>query len=153
MYDDDAVNLACQDTSWVIDSGASIHTISQRDFFTSYASCDFGSVRMGNDGVAKAIGVGNVCLEIDNGNTLLLRGVKHIPDIRMNLISTGKLNDERFCNIFRDSKWNLTNGSLIVVKGQKYSSLYVMHAKITDSTINAVDNKGMWNSGTIGFAI
>ncbi|CAA0822298.1 Unknown protein [Striga hermonthica] len=59
----------------------------------------------------------------------------------MNLISTGKLDDEGFCNTFRDGKWKLTKGSLIVARGQKYTSLYVMNVKITDPMINAVDDE------------
>ncbi|RVW62633.1 Retrovirus-related Pol polyprotein from transposon TNT 1-94 [Vitis vinifera] len=108
VYDSDVVNFACQETSWVIDSGASIHATPRKDFFTSYTSGDFGSVRMGNDGSAKAIGMGDVCLETSNGTMLTLKNVKHIPDIRMNLISIGKLDDEGFCNTFRDSQWKLT---------------------------------------------
>ncbi|CAA0830722.1 Unknown protein [Striga hermonthica] len=141
IYEGDVVNVACQETSWVIDSGASIHVTSRRDFFRSYTPGDFGSVRMGNDGIAKAVGMGDVHLETENGNTLVLRGVKHVPNIRMNLISTGKLDDEGFCNTFRDGKWKLTKGSLIVARGQKYSSLYVMNVKIVDPMINAVDDE------------
>ncbi|CAA0837196.1 Uncharacterized mitochondrial protein AtMg00300 [Striga hermonthica] len=137
----DAVNVACQETSWVINSGASIHVTSRRDFFRSYTPGDYGSVRMENDGIAKAVGMGDVHLETENGNTLVLRGVKHVPNIRMNLISTGKLDDEGFCNTFRDGKWKLAKGSLIVARGQKYSSLYVMNVKIVDPMINAVDDE------------
>ena len=143
MYDADTVNVACQETSWVIDSGASIHATSRRDFFKSYTPGDCGSVRMGNDGVVKAIGMGDVHLETESGSTLILKGVKHIPDIRMNLISTGKLDDEGYCNTFCDGKWKLTKGSLIVARGQKCSSLYVMNVKIAVSTINTVDDEGI----------
>ena len=87
----------------MIDSGASIHATPRKDFFTSYTSGDFGSVRMGNDGSAKAIGIRYVRLETSNGIMLILKNVKHILDIRMNLISTGKLDDEEFYNTFRDS--------------------------------------------------
>ena len=87
----------------MIDSGASILVIPRKDFFTSYTSSDFGSVRMDNDGSAKAIGMRDVRLETSNGTVLILTNVKHIPDIRMNLISTGKLDDEGFCNTFCDS--------------------------------------------------
>ena len=80
----------------MIDSGASIHATPQKNFFTSYTFGDFGSVRMGNDGSAKSIGVGDVCLETSNGTVLFLKNVKHISDILMNLISIGKLNDEGF---------------------------------------------------------
>ena len=48
---------------------------------------------MGNDGSAKAIGMGDVRLETSYGNVLFLKNVKHIPDICMNLISTRKLDD------------------------------------------------------------
>ena len=78
----------------MIDSGASIHATPWKDFFTSYTSGDFGSVRMGNDGSDKAISMGDVRLETSNGTVLILKNVKHIPDIRMNLISTGKFDDE-----------------------------------------------------------
>ena len=49
---------------------------------------------MGNDDLAKAIGMRDVRLETSNGTMLILKNVKHIPDIRMNLISIGKLDDE-----------------------------------------------------------
>ncbi|RVW62457.1 Retrovirus-related Pol polyprotein from transposon TNT 1-94 [Vitis vinifera] len=140
VYDSDVVNFACQETSWVIDSGASIHATPRKDFFTSYTSGDFGSVRMGNDGSAKAIGMGDLRLETSNGTMLTLKNVKHIPDIRMNLISTGKLDDEGFCNTFRDSQWKLTRGSMVIAKGNKSSSLYLMQARVIDSSINVVDD-------------
>ncbi|WJZ84568.1 hypothetical protein VitviT2T_004168 [Vitis vinifera] len=107
VYDGDVVNFSCQETSWVIDSGASIHATPWKDFFTSYTSSDFGSVRMGNDGSAKAI---------------------------------GKLDNEGFCNTFRDSQWKLTKGSMVIAKGKKCSSLYLMQARVIDSSINAVDD-------------
>ncbi|TXG70578.1 hypothetical protein EZV62_005513 [Acer yangbiense] len=141
VYDDDVVNLACHETSWVIDSGASIHATSRRDFFASYTSGDFGDVKMGNNGVAKAVGMGDVCLETNNGMMLLLKNVKHIPDIRLNLISAGKLDDEGFCNTFSDGHWKLTKGSMIVARGKKCSSLYFMQAKVSDCIINTVDNE------------
>ena len=140
VYDSDVVNFACQETSWVIDSGASIHATPRKDFFTSYTSNDFGSVRMGNDGLAKPIGMGDVCLETSNGTVLFLKNVKHISGIRMNLISTGKLDDERFYNTFHDSRRKLTKGSMMVAKGKKCSSLYLMQARVIDSSINVVDD-------------
>ena len=71
MYDDDMMNLAFDETSWVIDSGATIYATFCRDFYTSYTPGDFGVVRMGNNGVAKVIDIGNVFLETHNGMKLL----------------------------------------------------------------------------------
>ena len=95
---------------------------------------------MGNDDLAKAIGMRDVRLETSNGTMLILKNVKHIPDIRMNLISIGKLDDEGLYNTFLDSQWKLTRGSMVVAKRKKYSSLYLMQARVIDSSINAVND-------------
>ncbi|GMP79351.1 hypothetical protein CsSME_00034932 [Camellia sinensis var. sinensis] len=55
---------------------------------------------MGNEGLSKIIGMGDVCLETNLGCKLLLKDVRHVPDIRLNLISTGKLDDEGYNNKF-----------------------------------------------------
>ncbi|KAJ0090897.1 hypothetical protein Patl1_13561 [Pistacia atlantica] len=67
-----------------------VATVTSEDFFILYDDDVF-------------IGIGDVCLEMDYDSSLLLRGVKHIPDIRLNLISTGKLDDEGYCNTFSDA--------------------------------------------------
>ena len=71
----DYVNLACQDSTWVIDSGASYHVTSRRDFFSAYTQGDFGQVRMGNDDASRIIGIGNIYLETNLGCRLLLKDV------------------------------------------------------------------------------
>lgn len=60
----DAINVACQDTSWVIDSGATTHATSHRDLFTTYTTGSYGSVKMGNDGLARVVGIGDICLRL-----------------------------------------------------------------------------------------
>ncbi|KAJ0026150.1 hypothetical protein Pint_07933 [Pistacia integerrima] len=85
----------------------------------SHYSGYFGTIKMSNDGLAKVIGIGDVCLEMDNGSSLLLRGVNHIPDIRLNLISTGILDDKGYCNTFSDGQWKLTRGVMVVARGKK----------------------------------
>ena len=82
----------------------------------------------GVNSLAKVVGVGDVCLEVGNGTRLVLRDVRHILDIRLNLISTRKLDDEGFCNTFDNGRWKLTKGSLVVAKGKKESFLYLMEA-------------------------
>ncbi|KAG5549866.1 hypothetical protein RHGRI_014986 [Rhododendron griersonianum] len=77
---------------------------SDADFFTSYNEGDFGCVRMGNEGLSKIVGMGNICLETSVGCKLVLKDVRHVPDIRLNLISTGKLDDEGYNNHFEFDK-------------------------------------------------
>jgi transposase InsO family protein len=141
VYDDDVINFACHETSWVIDSGASTHVTSRQHFFTSYTAGDFGTVKMGNDGLAKIIGIGDVCLEMINGMKLVLRDVKHIPDIRLNLISVGKLDDDGYCSTFHNGQWKLTRGAMVVTRAHKFSTLYMLQAKLSKGIINAMDDE------------
>ncbi|KAJ0100414.1 hypothetical protein Patl1_21254 [Pistacia atlantica] len=126
--------------SWVIDSGAFIHATSIKNLFTSYAAGDFGTVKIGNDGLAKVIGIEDVCLETDNGSSLLLRDMKHIPDIRLNLISIGRLDNEGCCNTFGDGRWKLTRGAMVMAQGKKFSTLYILQARLSKGIINVMED-------------
>ena len=100
VTNDGCVSLTTQDSNWVIDSGVSFHITSHSNFFTSYRICDFGKVRMGNGDVSKIVGIGDICLETSIRNKLVLKDVRHVPNIRLNLISTCRLDDEGFTNSF-----------------------------------------------------
>ena len=104
VCDEGYVSLVAQDSNWVIDSGASFHVTSHGDFFRSYIAGDFGNVRMGNNGTSKIVGIGDICLETSIGSKLILKDVRHVSDIRLNLISTGRLDDEGFAHYFGESK-------------------------------------------------
>ncbi|KAG8377191.1 hypothetical protein BUALT_Bualt08G0002500 [Buddleja alternifolia] len=140
ICDDACVSSSCQETDWIIDSGASYHITPHRDMFTSYTSGNFGRVRMANHGVTEVIGMGNINLETDTACRLILRDVRHIPDIRLNIISNGKLDDDGYVSNFGEGKWKLTKGSLITAKGKKKNSLYLMQAKLSNGEVNAAVN-------------
>ena len=93
VYDENLINVACDDSGWVIDSGASFHVTSRKDFFSSYTLGDFGVLKMGNNDTSKVVGIGTVCLETSNRTKLILKNVRHAPDICLHLISTSVLND------------------------------------------------------------
>ena len=105
VTNDGCVSLATQDSNWVIDSSASFHVTSHCDFFTSYKISDFGNTRMGNNGVYnKIMGIGDIFLETSIGNKLVLKDVRHVPDIRLKLTSISRIDDEGFTNSFGESK-------------------------------------------------
>ncbi|MCI32539.1 adenylyl-sulfate kinase, partial [Trifolium medium] len=62
---------------------------------------------MGNGGVSKVIGGGDVCLQTNMGMQLLLRDVKHDPYVRYNLIFVHMLDDRGYDNHFGFGKWKL----------------------------------------------
>ena len=51
----------------MIDSSATIHATSRREFFSSYIPRDYGFVKMGNGNRTRVAGEGDVCLETENG--------------------------------------------------------------------------------------
>ncbi|XP_056165610.1 uncharacterized protein LOC130137702 [Syzygium oleosum] len=142
IQSDDSINHASQDSTWVVDSGASYHVTACQDLFTSYSTGNFGFVKMGNDGTSKITGMGNIYLETNVGCTLLLKDVRHVPDMRLNLISTSKLDDEGYSNFFSNGKWKLTKGNLVVAKGEKTCSLYITQSKLCRGEVN-VTGKGV----------
>ena len=92
---------------------------------------------MRNSGVSKiVISIGDIFLKTSIGNKLVLKDVRHTPDIRLNLISTDRLDYEGFTNSFAESKWKLTKCSLVVARGKKHNTLYVMEAKLHKGEMN-----------------
>ncbi|KAF2318250.1 hypothetical protein GH714_003557 [Hevea brasiliensis] len=57
------VSLEFNETTWLVDSGTSHHVTLKKEFFNSYASGDFGILRMGNGGLSQVIGIEGVCLD------------------------------------------------------------------------------------------
>ena len=72
---------------------------------------------------------------------MLLNDVKHAPDVRLNLISVKKLDNEGFINYFGDGRQKLTKGNLVMARGNKTSRLYVMQSTILKDRVNIVENK------------
>jgi hypothetical protein len=77
----------------------------------------------------------------------LLKEVRHVPDLRKNLISRGKLASEGCISIFTEKVWKVTKGSLVIAKGEKVGTLYLCTSN-TDSSIylasTGVDTR-LWN--------
>ncbi|VFQ61773.1 unnamed protein product [Cuscuta campestris] len=121
VSDNDLISVAYDESSWVIDSGAAFHVTSRKDFFTSYTVGEYGVLKMGNDGRSQVVGIGVVVLETKTGMKLVLKNVRHAPDIRLNVISTSVLDDKGYVSTFGDGQCKLTKGSLIVTRGKKCS--------------------------------
>jgi len=78
----------------------------------------------------------------------LLKDERHVPDMWLNLIPAGKLDDVSLVNHFGGGKWKLTNGTLIVTKGLNEGSLYVMQGNLCRGEVNVVhddSNLELWH--------
>jgi hypothetical protein len=120
--------------SWVVDSGASFHSTLHRKHFLDYSQGDFGQIHLGDNAPCKIVGMGKVQIKKKNGNQWLLKEVRHIPDLRKSIISTGQLASEGCISIFTDKAWKATKGSLVIEKGEKVGILYLCTGNIDSST-------------------
>lgn len=64
--------------------------------------------------------------------------MRHVPDVRLYLISIRLLDKEGYTSVFGDMKWKLKKSSLVIARGKKMSTLYVIEAKVNNECISAL---------------
>ena len=70
-----------------MDSGASWHMTSNRNWFYSYELVSSGFVFMGNDHALEVAGIGTVKIKMHDGIVRTIQGVRHVKDLKKNLLS------------------------------------------------------------------
>ncbi|GKV15591.1 hypothetical protein SLEP1_g26368 [Rubroshorea leprosula] len=133
------------DVEWIIDSGASYHCVPKREYFSKYKAGDFGTIKMGNKSVSHIMGVGDICVQTNVGCTLTLKNVRHVLDMRMNLLFAKALDEEGYAPYFRNGNWKLTKGSMVVAKGRACCPLYKTHMKMCGGQLNTVEDEASPN--------
>ena len=104
VLDADMINIACDESSWVVETGVASHVTSMKDFFSFYTPGDFGTLSMDKEIVSRVVGIGKICLKTSFGTTLVLNSVKHAPDVPLHLIYVGILDDEGHISTNGDGK-------------------------------------------------
>ena len=66
----------------------------------NYVAGDFGKVYLANGTALDVVGMGDVHRLLPNGSVWLLEKVRHIPNLRRNLISVGQHDDEGHAILF-----------------------------------------------------
>jgi len=69
-----------------------------------------------------------------------LKEVRHVPDLKKNMISIGQLGGEGCVTTFIDKTWKVTKGSLVIAKGRKIGILYLCSG--ISNSINALTSIG-----------
>ncbi|KAL2246201.1 UNVERIFIED_CONTAM: Retrovirus-related Pol polyprotein from transposon TNT 1-94 [Sesamum indicum] len=123
----DALLLSVSSSSddWVVDSGASFHSCSNKDIMEPYTSGDFGLVYLADNKPLKIVGKGDVRIKSTNGSCWILHDVRHIPELKSNLISVGQLDNDGFHTTFGDAKWKISRGAMTMARGLKSGMLYM----------------------------
>ncbi|GAA0143737.1 hypothetical protein LIER_04347 [Lithospermum erythrorhizon] len=124
-----SVCFASEEDEWIIGSEASLHVTPHKKSFYNYTEGDYGEAKMGNQGVSKVVAVGDVHLLTDQGQIIVLKSVRYNPDFRMNLMSSDKLDDDGYYNLFGNGQWKLLSKSKVIALGSKNCTLSKLVAK------------------------
>ena len=100
----------------------------------NYAVGDFGNVYLADGIVLDVVGMRDVCILLPNESVRLLGKVRHIPDLRMNLISVRQLDNEGHAILFVSGTWKVTKGARVLACGKKIGTLY-MTSSLRDTIV------------------
>ena len=103
--------------SWVLDSTCSYHMTPKKDWFDMYKPCNGSMVQMGNDATCPVIKIGTVKIKMFDGVMRVLSIVKHVPNLRKNLVSLGVLDDLGYSYSSKGRIMKITKGALMVMNG------------------------------------
>ena len=138
--------------SWVLNSTCLYHMTPKKDWFDTYKPYNGGLVQMGNDAICPVIGICTVKIKMFDGVVRVLSNVRHILDLRKNLISLGVLEDLGYSYTSKGEIMKITKGALMVMKGQKVSTLYrligntvVVRVAVTTLIESSTDDTKLWH--------
>ena len=79
--------------AWILDSTCSYHKTPNKEWFTLYRIGSFGCVYLGNDKPCAITDIGTINIK---KVVRMLCDIRHIPNLRKNLISLGTLHANGF---------------------------------------------------------
>eukprot|EP00253_Pinus_taeda_P019375 PITA_19375 len=91
--------------SWLIDSGASRHFTGYKESLSNLIENETNlEIVFGDNAKYPMKGVGNVTLQLNQGNTIHLQEVLYVPNLKKNLVSVSAMEDKGYKVTFIDGK-------------------------------------------------
>jgi len=78
---------------------------------------------MRNDAVCKTVGIGNVRMRMFDEHVRSLTNVRHVPDLKKNLLSLEALEARGYKFSGADRGIKVTGGSMTILKGERTTNL------------------------------
>ncbi|CAA7392031.1 unnamed protein product [Spirodela intermedia] len=118
--------------AWVVDTGATNHMSGSRTAFTELDTAVLGTVRFGDDSVARIEGRGAIVFLCKNGEHRSFAGVYYIPRLTTNIVSVGQLDEAGYhIDIEKGAmKVHEPGGRLLAKVMRGENRLYILHAKL-----------------------
>ena len=99
-----------QKSKWILDSRCTFYMSHCQNYFSEYHTFDGGNVMIGNNAVCKVIGIGNVSLKLYNRTIREVKQVRHVPDLKRNLISLGMLDQAGYSVMLEHGEIKISMG-------------------------------------------
>ena len=92
------------------------------------------------------VGKGEVMVSLSNGSKLKLRNVKHIPQLKRNLISIGQLADREIKITFDGDVCKITKGAIVMAHDKKEGTFYMTSGfRALILVASSVLDAGVWH--------
>lgn len=115
-----------------------------------YEPIDDGVVLVGNYVAFKTLGIGTVKIKMHNGIIRTFVEVRHLPNLKKNLISLGTLRCKGCKSAAEGGVLKICRGFFVLMKAKKVGCLYMVEGSTVTSLIAACssltvdDTIGMW---------
>ena len=81
---------------WILDSGCTFHMYPNRNWFSTNETVSKSVVLMGYNSSCRIAGIGAVRIKMFDGVVRTLDDVRHVPDMKRNMISLSTLDSKRY---------------------------------------------------------
>lgn len=81
------------------------------------------------------VGIGTIRIKMFDGVVRTLTNIKHVPELKKNLISLGMLDSIRCSFKAEGGAMRVSKGALVVMKGKKTSSLYILQGSMVTGAV------------------
>lgn len=118
-----------------LDSACSHHYTSHRNCFPTYDDKEGGTVVLGDNSTCQVAGIESVRIRMHDSMVRTLSNVKHVLNLKKNLISLGYLEKEGFS--FKahahSGLLTVTKGSMLKMRGRRLSNnLYTLDSSVVE---------------------
>ncbi|TXG66789.1 hypothetical protein EZV62_008064 [Acer yangbiense] len=135
---------------WLLDSAATWHMTSRREWFHKYEPVSGGSVFMGNDHALEIAGIGTIKIKMHDGTIRTIQEVRHVKGLKKNLLSLGQLDDLGCKTQIENGILKIVRGVLVVMKAEKITSnLYMLKGETLQEADSCVVSSNHGEESTI----
>ncbi|GFS43503.1 hypothetical protein Acr_00g0085520 [Actinidia rufa] len=130
--DESDVLLAASDkgkSDWVLDSGSAYHLCRDREVFSTYAPCE-GRIWLANNTSSRVVDKGSVRFRMADGRSVTLIEVRHVPNLRKNLISIGMLDLKGYSFDASGRTLRVSKGNKEMLWGKKTRGLHRLEGNV-----------------------